>query len=331
MRVQIAQPVASAQQLQGFFQSTLPRYEHFSRGGSAVVGAGLMVGVVVKPDGPNAVSLGWEIPNLGVKLLMVLSIFAGILPGLLLWGLVWMVISGDVERLKQEIAQALTTGTVQAGGPMAPMQSIPSRPGRPGGVALAFGMVFTLMALGAFAYAAYMLDRAGSADRQASYSASRSYGSGYRSVLGPDFWYSIARRRREEAYASAGGGVVNLLIAVGLFALRRSKVRAWESDPANAAPMGMMPQQGYGPPMGMPQQGYGPPQQGYGPPMGAPQQGYGPPQQGYGPPMGAPQQGYNQPQSGPNPYGAPQQGGWPPPGGGGGGGYPPGGQGPAQG
>ena len=294
MRVQIAQPVVSAQQLQGFFQSTLPRYEHFSRGGSAVVGAGLMVGVVVKPDGPNAVSLGWEIPNLGVKLFMVLSIFAGILPGLLLWGIVWMVISGDVERLKQEIAQALTTGTAQAGGPMAQMQSNPSRPGKPGGVALAFGMVFTLMALGAFAYAAYMLDRAGSADRQASYASSSSYGSGYRSVLGPDFWYSIARRRREEAYTSAGGGVLNLLIAVGLFALRGSKVRAWESDPANAAPMGMMmPPQGYGPPMGMPPQGYGPPQ------------------------------------SGPNPYGAPPQGGWSPPGGGGG--YPPGGQGPAQG
>jgi hypothetical protein len=322
MRVQIAQPVASAQQLQGFFQSTLPRYEHFSRGGSAVVGAGLMVGVVVKPDGPNAVSLGWEIPNLGVKLFMVLSIFAGILPGLLLWGIVWMVISGDVERLKQEIAQALTTGTAQAGGPMAQMQSNPSRPGKPGGVALAFGMVFTLMALGAFAYAAYMLDRAGSADRQASYASSSSYGSGYRSVLGPDFWYSIARRRREEAYTSAGGGVLNLLIAVGLFALRGSKVRAWESDPANAAPMGMMmPPQGYGPPMGMPPQGYGPP-------MGMPPQGYGPPQSGPNP-YGAPPQGYGPPQSGPNPYGAPPQGGWSPPGGGGG--YPPGGQGPAQG
>ena len=272
MRVQIAQPTASAQQLQGFFQSTLPRYEHFSRGGYAVVGGGLVTGVVVKPDGPHAVSLGWEIPNLGVKLLMVFAILAGILPGLLLWGIVWMVISSDVERLKQEVAQALTTGAAQAGGPM---QGAPSGAGRPGGAALAFGVLFTLAGLAAFAYSAYMFDRANSADRQASYATS-SYGSAYGSSLGPAFWNSIARSRREEAAASAGGGLVNLLIAAGLFAMRRSKVRAWE---AAQMPMGMMPQQGYA-------------------------------QQGYAQPM--PQQGYAQPPSGPNPYGGAPPGGWPP-------------------
>ena len=315
MRVQIAQPTASAQELQAFFGSTLPQHEHFSRGGHAVVGAGLVTGVVVKQAGPHAVELGWEIPNLGVKLLMVLSIFAGILPGLALWGLVWMVISSDVERLKQEIAQALTTGApVQAGGPMmggAPMM----RPAKPGGAAMAFGVLFAMASLAAFAYAAYMFDRAESADRIAASSTSygsTSYGSTYRSALGPEFWSSIARRRREEALASGGGGLVNLLIAVGLLASRRSKVRAWEAQLSGGAA-----------PMGMPQQGYGPPQQGYGPP----QQGYGPPQQGYGQPQS--QQGYGQPQSGPNPYGVPPQGGWAPPGGGGG--YPPGGQGPMQG
>ena len=315
MRVQIAQPTASAQELQSFFRSTLPQHEHFSRGGHAVVGAGLVTGVVVKQAGPHAVELGWEIPNIGVKLLMVLAIVAGILPGLLLWGLVWMVISGDVERLKQEIAQALTTGApAQAGGAMA---SIPSRPGKPGGLALAGGLVFTLMSLAAFAYAAYMVDRANSADRMASYSTSSygssTYGSNYRSALGPDFWSSIARHRREEAMASGGGGMFNLLLAVGLFALRRSKVRAWEAQFANpAAPMGMSPQQGYM----APQQGYMGPQQGY---MG-PQQGYMGPQQGYM----APQQGYTPPQQG---YTGPQQGYTPPQQGYG----PPGGQGPTQG
>ncbi len=286
MRVQIAQPTASAQELQAFFGSTLPQHEHFSRGGHAVVGAGLVTGVVVKQAGPHALELGWEIPNIGVKLLMVFSIFAGILPGLLLWGLVWMVISGDVERLKQEIAQALTTGApVQAGGPMMGGAPMMMRPAKPGGAAMAFGVLFTMASLAAFAYAAYMFDRAESADRIAASSSSygsSSYGSGrygstYRSALGPEFWSSLARRRREEALASGGGGLVNLLIAVGLFATRRSKVRAWEAQLASgAAPMGM-PQQGYM----QPPQGYGPPQQGYGPP----QQGYGPPQQGYGPPQ----------------------------------------------
>jgi len=296
MRVQIAQPTASAQELQAFFGSTLPQHEHFSRGGHAVVGAGLVTGVVVKQAGPHAVELGWEIPNIGVKLLMVFSIFAGILPGLLLWGLVWMVISSDVERLKQEIAQALTNGAPAQGG--APMMM---RPAKPGGAAMAFGMLFAMASLAAFAYAAYMFDRAESADRIAASTSSyrsTSYGSTYRSALGPEFWSSIARHRREEALASGGGGLVNLLIAVGLFASRRSKLRAWEAQlSGGAAPMGM-PQQGYM----QPPQGYGPPQQGYGPP----QQGYGPPQQGYGPP----QQG----------YGPPQQGQWPP-----------GGQGPTQG
>lgn len=309
MRVQIAQPTASAQELQAFFRSTLPQHEHFSRGGYAVVGAGLVTGVVVKQAGPHAVELGWEIPNIGVKLLMVLSIIAGILPGLLLWGIVWMVISGDVERLKQEIAQALTSGApAQAGGPMMGGAPMMQRPAKPGGAALAFGVLFAMGSLAAFAYAAYMFDRAESADRIAasstSYRSSR-YGSTYRSSLGPEFWSAIARHRREEAFASGGGGLVNLLIAAGLFAMRRSKVRAWEAQLASGgAPMGMPPQ-GYGPPP----QGYGPPQQGYGPP----QQGYGPPPQGYGPPP----QGYGFPQQG---YGPPQQGQWPP-----------GGQGPTQG
>ncbi len=38
---------------------------------------------------------------------MILAIVMGILPGLLLWGLVWLVISGGVDQLKREIGQAL--------------------------------------------------------------------------------------------------------------------------------------------------------------------------------------------------------------------------------
>lgn len=282
----------------------MPQYEHFTRGGSACVGNGLATGVVVKPDGPHSVKLGWEIPNLPVKLLLMLSIvFTGILPGLLLFGLVWMVISSDVERLKQEIAHALTSGQpMQPGSPMA--MAMASRPSKPGGVALVFGILLVLGSLGLFAFSYDNFEGASRADRYAA-EASSSYRSNY--GLSAEFWYSRARRRREEGTMAAAAGVVGLIIAVGLFLARGSKVRAWEAQTASNGPMMSMPPQ-------QPQYGMMPQQQQYGMP---PQQQYGmPPQQqqypqqppqGYGPPQ--------QPMSGPNPYGANPQGGWPPGGG----------------
>lgn len=340
MRVQIAHPVGSGEQLRGYLQSLLPQHEHFTRGGSACVGAGLMTGVVVKPDGPNAVSLGWEMPNIGVKLFMVLAIvFSGILPGLLLWGLAWMVISSDVERLKQEVAMALSSGA-----PMQPgmaMAMAASRPSKPGTAALVFGVLFVLGSLGMFGFAVDNFQGAERADRYAA-EASSSYRSSYGYGLSSSFWYSRARVRREQAQVATGLGVLGMVIAVALFVARSGKVRAWEAQLAGAGPMmSMPPQQGFGPPPGyaMPPQGYGPPQQQYGMPPQQPgygqmppqQPGYGsmPPQQpGYGQPQagyqqppqgyGQPQQGYGgpqPPQSGPNPYGGNPQGGWPPGGG----------------
>lgn len=325
MRVQLAHPVGSGDQLRGYLQSLLPHREHFTRGGSACVGAGLMTGVVVKPDGPNAVSLGWEMPNLGVKLFMVLAIVAGILPGLLLWLIAWMVISGDVEALKQEVAGALTSGQpMQPGMAMAAAGAV--RPSKPGGAAMVFGVLFTLGSLGLFAKAYDDFDRANRYENYPSYGSS--YGSGYGSRYGSgSMWTYLARRRREEGQILVAAGAVGLLVAFALFAVRRSKVRAWEAQAAGMGPMmagamSMPPQQpmiNYGAPQGfgMPPapQGFGPPPQGYG--VAPPQQGYGPPPQqpGYGAPpqqgYAPQQQGFGPPPSGPNPYGGPQ-GGWPP-------------------
>lgn len=322
MRVQIAHPVASGEQLRGYLQSLMPQYEHFTRGGSACVGAGLVTGVVVKPDGSNAVNLGWEMPNLPVKLLLTLSIvFTGILPGLLAFGIVWMVISGDVERLKQEVAHALTSGQpMQPGSPTA--MAMASRPSKPGGAALVFGILFVLGSLGTFAFSYDSFEGASRADRYAA-EASSSYRNNY--GLSASFWSSRARRRREEGSMAAAAGVVGLIIAVGLFVARGSKVRAWEAQTANAGPMMSMSmppqQQGYG----MPPQGYGQPPQGYGQPQYPQQPQYQqhqpPPQYGMAPQQQyqqQPQQGYGQPQqptSAPNPYGANPPGGWPPGGG----------------
>lgn len=78
-----------------------PHYTYSVRAHTLVVGNGAATGVVLVPKGGNTVSLAWGFPNMGVQLILTLAIvFTGILPGLILFGLVWAVVSSDVDRMK---------------------------------------------------------------------------------------------------------------------------------------------------------------------------------------------------------------------------------------
>lgn len=160
-------------QLQAVLQPLLPQYTFSQRGNFLIVGNGLMTGVRIKLDGPQSVRLNWVMPNMGIEILVSLSIvFSGILPGLVLLGLIWAVVSGEVGTMKQQVAQALTTGQAQGfpmGMPGAPMGmgAYPMAPARPGGGLLALGIVLILMGLGAFGFAANNFSGAERAERYA--------------------------------------------------------------------------------------------------------------------------------------------------------------------
>ncbi len=122
MNVQIAHPSATPQQIEAHLRAMFPRYSVTMRGGVPIVGDGAATGVMVKLAGPGQVKLAWAFPSMGAQMAVTLSIvLTGLLPGLILFGIVWLVVQGGVGRMKQEIASVLTGGApppqVAAGAP----------------------------------------------------------------------------------------------------------------------------------------------------------------------------------------------------------------------
>ncbi|APR85669.1 Hypothetical protein A7982_11018 [Minicystis rosea] len=106
-----------------------------------IVGDGLATGVMLKPAGPGLLKTGWAFPSAVTQILVLLTILAGLLPGLTLFLIVWLSTKGGVARLEQEIA------TVLAGGPSPQLAAGPPRvglgsPPQP--------TIFPLIAAGAF-------------------------------------------------------------------------------------------------------------------------------------------------------------------------------------
>jgi hypothetical protein len=125
MRVQLAHPSATPQQLEEYLRSAFPRYSVTSRAGIPIVGDGAATGIMLKPDGAGGVNLAWAFPSMALQMVLSLTIVAtGILPGLLVYLIVWLSVKGGVERLKQEVS------TVLAGG--APMQAAQAAQAAPG-------------------------------------------------------------------------------------------------------------------------------------------------------------------------------------------------------
>ncbi|MGZ5969944.1 MAG: hypothetical protein ACXWP4_19865, partial [Polyangiales bacterium] len=147
MRVQIAQPSATPQQIEAYLRSSFPRYSVISRAGIPIVGDGAATGVMVKPSGPGYVTLGWAFPSMAAQILVTLTIvLTGILPGLLVFGIVWLVVKGGVARLKQEVSTVLAGGAPMQLPVAAEMASGPA-PMAPGPFAPIGGVVCIVMAL----------------------------------------------------------------------------------------------------------------------------------------------------------------------------------------
>ncbi|MBW2526384.1 MAG: hypothetical protein JRI23_19545, partial [Deltaproteobacteria bacterium] len=126
MRVQLAQPSATPEQLQAHLSASFPSYTVKVRQGMVLVGSGAATGVIIKPAGPGAANLAWAFPSMAVQFLLTFSIiFTGILPGLIIFLITWLVVKGGVDQLKQEVATVL-------GGGAAP---VVGAPGAGGGVA----------------------------------------------------------------------------------------------------------------------------------------------------------------------------------------------------
>jgi hypothetical protein len=83
-----------------------------------LVGNGSATGVLIKARGNNA-SLIWAFPSMGVQLVLTLLIvFSGILPGLLLFLIVWLMVKGGVDEIKRNISGVLQGGGAMAGPPL---------------------------------------------------------------------------------------------------------------------------------------------------------------------------------------------------------------------
>jgi hypothetical protein len=138
MRVQLAYPQATPQQIEAHFRSVFPRYSVVSRAGSVIVGDGAATGVLLKRSGTSDVTLVWAFPSMAVQMILTLAIvLTGILPGLILFGITWMVVSSGVARLKQEVATVLQGGAppAQTAQNALPAADAPTSPPSPLGLA----------------------------------------------------------------------------------------------------------------------------------------------------------------------------------------------------
>jgi hypothetical protein len=138
MRIALPAGAAPGEPLAAHLRRAFPRYTVTMRGGAPILGDGLATGVMLKPAGPGQVEAVWAFPSVIAQLLVTLTILAGLLPGLVLFLVVWLVTRGGVARLQQEIA------TVLAGG-SSPQAGLPP----PGATSGARPTVATLVAAGA--------------------------------------------------------------------------------------------------------------------------------------------------------------------------------------
>ncbi|MEZ4411230.1 MAG: hypothetical protein R3A52_32825 [Polyangiales bacterium] len=301
-------PIQNKEQLAQWLQGLFPRYEVKTTMHGVVVGDGVATGVLIRDMGGGRAKLIWEFPNIAIKMLLTLSIvLTGILPGLIVFGLVWLTTKGNVERMTNEVAGALSGGAPG----MAPGMGMGMAPGmmpaRPTGSTKGFALTMGFLALCCFGYAGYAHSEYesvrsysssyGSYGSYGRYGRYGSYGGGYDS-----FYYMRRRRWEQRRTLGVAGGLMFGLIALVVGIAGRSKPNTvpmggpmYPSQPGMPMQPGPYPSQpGFGPQPGMPQQGFAS-QQGFGGPPsqpGYPHQPSFPPQPGYpSQPGGFPQQG----------------------------------------
>ena len=137
MFVQSPYPLTNPQQLLQWLQPQLPQYKCFVRQRWVVVGKGSSTGVLIRPSGQNGAKLVWAFPNMGVQMLLTLLIFLGLLPGLLIFLIVWLSVKGGVDEIRRNIAAVLSGQAPAQPGMGAPAQQMaggaqPGQLGAPG-------------------------------------------------------------------------------------------------------------------------------------------------------------------------------------------------------
>jgi hypothetical protein len=114
MLVQTPYPLNNPQQLMQWLQPQLPQYKCQVRQRWVVVGKGSATGVLIRPSGANGAKLVWAFPSMGAQILVNLSIiFTGILPGLIIFLIVWLSVKSGVAEIRQTLA-TLLSGQAQA-------------------------------------------------------------------------------------------------------------------------------------------------------------------------------------------------------------------------
>ncbi|MBL8603215.1 MAG: hypothetical protein JNK72_14925 [Myxococcales bacterium] len=340
MEIQTQLPLHDKQGLAQHLQRMFPQYKVEPNMHGVIVGNGLATGVLVRDMGNGRAKLIWEFPSLATKFFVILTIVFGILPGLILFGLVWAVTNGDVDRMRNEVSHALVNGAPAAmGAPgmpgMAGMPGVAMAPTGPRrGMAVTFGLLTLLSgAFTAYNYSEYQSAYVSPYSSYGSYGRYGSYGSSY----------SYIRRARFRERYEGGMVVTGICFVLTLVGLARMKGGSAPQPAPYGQPMPGQPypQQGFG---GQPMPGQPYPPQGFGgqpmpgQPFGTgpqgqpmpgqpyPPQGFGTgpqgqpyPQQGFGTGPQGPQAGPQGPQTGQEGWGpgqqpgGPQGGGWGPP------------------
>ncbi len=142
-----------------WLQTNVPQYKYQLRNKKVLIASnGTATGVHINITAAHTVKMMWMVPNMGLQMLLILITVFTLLPGLLIWLIVWQVTKSGTEQMKQVLGQALHTGQpAVAGGqhhampgaqapnayPGSPQLGSPN-PGGPGAPGLVAGQPVTI-------------------------------------------------------------------------------------------------------------------------------------------------------------------------------------------
>lgn len=144
----MAWPMVPAPQLEAHLRAAFPRYSVTTRAGVVLVGDGAATGVMIKQGGQGTAKLMWAFPSMGAQIAVTLfMVLTGLLPGLIVYGIVWLTVKGGVARLKQEVATVLAGGAVPQAPLPAPSATAPVPPGALASIGAIVSFVMALLSI----------------------------------------------------------------------------------------------------------------------------------------------------------------------------------------
>lgn len=217
MDIATIQPVQGLPHLQQILRNTLPHYRVEMTAAGLVLSDGVCTGLQLKLGSPQTVKTSWIIPNVGVRLLWGLTtVLTGILPGLVIYGIIYLAVKEGVAKVERDVSTILRGGTVAppvSAGPGGP--ATPVRPRAPGGALLVAAIAAVVIGLCSLGFGYEDFERSASErDWAARIASSQPYGS---QLYGGYGAYNDAEsmRERSRGYALSGG----LKVTFGLLCL----------------------------------------------------------------------------------------------------------------